>query len=938
MKYLEWNNIISAHFFNSANAGKEIHLYLTKNGIVSLGRPFFYEETDDEIWRDYITSIKRGLPGSNGNIITKAKFAYSKNNLVELKKTDGTYALIDEVPVLYPPYISYLTFIVLPLIEDVDYNNLRANNYYSRLNAFLENYQINEIIKTSDFSNNQINDLWENLAEWANVKKNGELGLFKVIPFQNANWIYVGKIFSQCVLPPKFLNRLPELFESMGLVPDTFYDDNFLKEIILNSKTILIPKSTLDFLKNDDELSNSIIQQIQLQYKKWSGETHQENEEETTRKNYTIAPLILQFKINPNDEKIKFSYRIYSSNEYPKDLKFYEYDNLYEINGWSKTIAIEFQENLELKDRFNKWIAKFPSRDVRLFLSAGTFQLSNEFWIETNILSRTERMYLLCKNEKQEAIKEWGKTFRNGDFIQENFDGLPTNYSLFWFRNPTQGLHEFSILKLYTEKHIELVDGLKVNFRTYSNDFLPEVEIKNSDGNENVFLQYKGTDKKISLSKNPTISNRWLLSPFTDLNRDFYIKVENETFLGNEVAYKLISGKNTAIKVDESKLPKRDSFGRKITTDVTQYSLGSNIVNPDSQRQLPYKHLFRSTNKDLVDQITKAKINNQLGNNLCEFLSLKGALTTKEYFKAFEFYYVKEFSEKYENFNMTKLKRASLNFYDFIGILDYDYETKSIILNPPQFIYIPTTRGRKVLLIGARDSGLIDSIINSAPKHNLQVEISKQFSSNKRLLLPDVITINAFQQPSDEFGEKSLKAFADELQIKFIDNTLPQVAFLNFSANITEYESILQPSDENDYDWARYSFNPKTLKFEKSEEMTIDKSFSLLQYKLNEYTYQNKLWKDNNCYQVDINWGKFIALKHFKKNVILIDSAENKVAIPIDLPLPRLLAESIMLLSGFAPDFRVIEENKYRVFENIPSIFTTNLFSILGQTPINTIL
>ncbi len=176
------------------------------------------------------------------------------------------------------------------------------------------------------------------------------------------------------------------------------------------------------------------------------------------------------------------------------------------------------------------------------------------------------------------------------------------------------------------------------------------------------------------------------------------------------------------------------------------------------------------------------------------------------------------------------------------------------------------------------------------------------------------------------------------MQIKFIDNTLPQVAFLNFSANITEYESILQPSDENDYDWARYSFNPKTLKFEKSEEMTIDKSFSLLQYKLNEYTYQHKLWKDNNCYQVDINWGKFIALKHFKKNVILIDSAENKVAIPIDLPLPRLLAESIMLLSGFAPDFRVIEENKYRVFENIPSIFTTNLFSILGQTPINTIL
>src|SRR5690606_19534693 len=112
----------------------------------------------------------------------------------------------------------------------------------------------------------------------------------------------------------------------------------------------------------------------------------------------------------------------------------------------------------------------------------------------------------------------------------------------------------------------------------------------------------------------------------------------------------------------------------------------------------------------------------------------------------------------------------------------------------------------------------------------------------------------------------------------------------------------------------------------------------LLQYKLNEYTYQHKLWKHGNCYQIDINWGKFIALKHFQKNVILFDQANNKVAIPIELPLPRLLAESIMLLSGFAPDFKVIEDKKYRIYENIPIIFTTNLFSRLGQTPINTTL
>lgn len=947
MKYLEWNNIISAYFFNPDNAGKDIHLYLTKNDIIGLARQNFNEETEDEIWTDFINSIKRGIPGSNGNVIAKAKHAHSKNNLIGLKKADGTFATIDDVPVLYPPYISYLTFFVLPLIESIDNTNLRANNYYGRLNTFLQSNQINENIGTSDFSNNQINSLWEDLANWANIKKNGDLGLFNVVPFSNANWVYVGKVFSQCVLPPKFLNRLPELFESIGLVPDTFYDDKFLQEKIKNSRTDLIPKSTLDFLKKDDELSNSIIQTIQRQYKKWSGETHEEIEEGTTtrkKRNYTVAPLFLQFKVNTNDEVISFSYRMYSSNDYPEDLKFSEHENLYEINGWSKTLPLEFKEGLELKDNFNKWLAKFPIRDVRLFVSAGTFQLSNDFWIETDFLSKTERMYLLCKNDKQGLVKEWGKTFGNGNFKQEDFEGLPDNYSLFWFRNPTQGLTEIPLLTLYTEKRIELVGGLKINFRTYSNEFLPEVEIINSDGNEKVYLQYKDTDEKIFLSKITSLNNRWLLPAKTAINTDFYIKVEDETFSGNTLAYNLVSSDNTAIKVDGSNLPKRDSFGRNVATDVEQFCLGSNIINPmrSSQRYIStYGSLFTSTFQETQPNISTAIFNNHNGNNLCNFLSLKSELTTEDFFKAFEFFYSKEFPEYQANtnYNLTKLKRASLNFYDFTGILDFDYETKKIILNPPQFIFIPAEKGRKVLLIGARDTALIEKIITTGPKYNLQVEITKQFSSNERLLLPDVITIRAFQQANDSYGENSIKTFANELNIKFTTDYYPQVALQDFSATITDYEETLQETNENDYDWARYIFNPDTLDFDKNETPTFDKSFSLVRYKLNEYTYEFKLWKNNKCYKVDMNWGRFIALKHFQKEVILFDNSSKKVAIPIATPLPRLLSEAIMLLSGKAPDFKEINGKKYRVYENVVGIFTQNLFRLkLGQTAINTTL
>ncbi|MBW8200901.1 hypothetical protein [Flagellimonas abyssi] len=171
MKYLEWNNIISAYFFNPFNTGKDIHLYLTKNDIINIARQHFNEETDDEIWTDFIASIKRGIPGSNGNVVAKAKYAHSKSNVVGIKKTEGTFATIDDVPVLYPPYISYLVFLVLPLIVGIDDKNLKANAYSGRLNSLLANNQINETIGTTDFRNNQINCLREDLANWAHPVK-----------------------------------------------------------------------------------------------------------------------------------------------------------------------------------------------------------------------------------------------------------------------------------------------------------------------------------------------------------------------------------------------------------------------------------------------------------------------------------------------------------------------------------------------------------------------------------------------------------------------------------------------------------------------------------------------------------------------------------------------------------------------------------------------
>ena len=317
------------------------------------------------------------------------------------------------------------------------------------------------------------------------------------------------------------------------------------------------------------------------------------------------------------------------------------------------------------------------------------------------------------------------------------------------------------------------------------------------------------------------------------------------------------------------------------------------------------------------------------------YLTAKGISSSQDFYKAFEFYYLNSGDVNFqENTNYTKLKKASLNFYDYLGYLDFDYTSKSIVVNPTQFIYIPSSQGRKCLLIGGRDAELVQELINTASKYNIQVESIKQVESNQDLLLPDAITIKGYSDIGDKYGERSIVAFAEELGVDFNADELHQLSLMNFSADITDYENNLlleEETDREDYGWARKIFNAETLQYEWDTSANFDRDFSLLEYKLNEYTFHSRLWLKGKCYLIDKNWGKYIALKKAGKQVILYDEQKHKIVIPFELPLPRLLAEAVMLMSGQAPAFVKIEGRNYRVFDNIPSTIIKNLFDKLGQ-------
>ncbi len=933
MNYFKWNERIAKYFFNSSNAGKEIYLYLTKDDIIRMGSSDTLR--GEHVWNDFICSIRDRKVEGGQNLLIEAMEIYSNWQHSPHKAE------------IMPSFLAYLVLFILPLTSEFD-DLFRANNYYGRLNIFLRsNSFLTPEIGTNNFQ--LLDPLWSSLAAWSNDLKNGELGIFTLRQFGNPKWIYVGKPLSQCLVPPHIMRMLPEFFSRCGLIPGFIYSNSEFRRILLEygSQNLGLKPNVIQLIKhsNAHELGNSIIEIVAQEYKKWTGETHKRDLSVSTlfdsiTHSHTIFAIYLQIKLNLMQEKIDFSYRTYYVNEYPEDLQFGEFENLYETNGWSRTLNIPFRSDyFELRDDYNKCIAKSPKQNVYIFINASNFRLSGAYCLQTKLLSKTEQMFLLCDQSIKQSIIDWGNTFSLEDFQELHFDGLPNGFSLFRIKNPRESHPTIPLLTIYQNKKIELANGIKVRHRTYLKEHLPEVEIINADGNEEVFLQYRNDVHKVYLEKCNQVSNRWILPENIKLETDFFIKIKDIEVEGYNVAYAVVSSLNTAIKIRNDELPKRDKFGRNLLNDSEQFCLGSNLINPNLQSdayQSPWANLFRPRDPNNDRERLIPNYEEHPGNSLASFLSLKQILTTEDFYDAFEFFYSKEKFGENQSLNLTKIKKASLNFYDYLGILDYDYKTKKIVLNRPQLILIPSIKGRRALLIGGRDHSLINKIVHAAPRNGLVFEISNQFESNQRLLLPDRILITGFGSNRDV--ENNLDRFAKDLEIDYARGYYPQLALMLYSADLEEYRSELstQPDEDNrDFDWVRKEFNTRTLLYEKVVG-DFNKTFSLVEYKFNEYTYKTKLWIENISYIVDKNWGTFLALDegNITSQYILYDLNGSSLGIPTKLPLPRILAESVLLLNGFAPKLKEIDGMYYRIYENVPEIFARNLFQKLKQIPI----
>jgi hypothetical protein len=559
MTYSEWNDHIANFFFKPDNAGKDIHFYLTKQDLIRYSRQIFSGSSDEEVWADFIHAINFDRQEVKDSRVPYSAISRPLQLHSKWNKTDT------------PPFIAYLILYIIPLTETYE-EHFNATNYYGKVNVFFRKYEIlnsitEETICTGNFQS--ISPLWNSLEEWTVITNNCDLGIFELKKFGNKNWVHVGKPLSQCVFPPRAIKRLPELFLHAGMIPDSTYQPTEFKKYLLQygSSILSLPNSVIDIIRKYEthDLGQSIIDTTKKVYKNWTGESHSMDETGAaarTKRNDISSRIFLQLQLFNSEGRIEFSYRMKSANEFAEDLSFNGIGIREEKFGYSKTLNLPFKESFQLRDDFNKWVAKFPDKDIRLFISGGSLQFSTDYWIETDTLIKVNWMYLLCKNTLREQILSWGKNQCTKFEDETELENMPDGLSLFRFHNPREGIDEIPLMTIIKEKFVQLTSALEIDFRTFTNDFLPEVEILNSDGAEKIYLQYKKNDDKLFLKKKESNNNRWLLPENLSLFSDFNVRSDEEKFAGNETTYRVISANDSALLLDENKLPKRNSFGR----------------------------------------------------------------------------------------------------------------------------------------------------------------------------------------------------------------------------------------------------------------------------------------------------------------------------------------------------------------------------------------
>lgn len=233
------------------------------------------------------------------------------------------------------------------------------------------------------------------------------------------------------------------------------------------------------------------------------------------------------------------------------------------------------------------------------------------------------------------------------------------------------------------------------------------------------------------------------------------------------------------------------------------------------------------------------------------------------------------------------------SLYD-LGHIDYAFNRGKgkIWVTKACACIIPTAGEVQALLIGARSSNTYPSLL-SVSKRLSRITLNIE-SPSSLPLLPSRITVSAS-------SIELLKDYCQAAHLQ-INSDHASWALANMAGTTSDYlETLSWHTLEATTDQAEV-YSAELFRFSKSNSQNESCMYTLSKHldsrRNREYFL---MWHSGQCAEVDLDWGRIIALNARKVNFLKYDKRRFRLSHPIGMQLPKPYSRALVLCSGILP-------------------------------------
>jgi hypothetical protein len=245
-----------------------------------------------------------------------------------------------------------------------------------------------------------------------------------------------------------------------------------------------------------------------------------------------------------------------------------------------------------------------------------------------------------------------------------------------------------------------------------------------------------------------------------------------------------------------------------------------------------------------------------------------------------------------------------------------------ICIAPPALAILPRPGRPSAVLCGSRSSDTGPVLARACRMSGVEMTITKQQHLNP-------YAASRVEVVSD--SQDNIAAVAAGIGIECRPSPAAW-ALAQASGSIDEYLKGLSWTTEEDLNWTRRDFDPVGLRFSPVPLDSNHPPFGLSNYTIPAgWARQDRLWRDNENARIDRSWGRYAVLESLGRQVLRFDHQAGLVAVPRQVPLPKIPARSLALCSGRPPTLKAGVGLGYHVYSGIPISVFEALAKKMGQ-------